>query len=120
MKLDEAKELLKKEMQQTLYVIEKCSLESQSGKEQWKKEAQAIETVLQELERLQKENEELKYLYNKALTDVVVGVDLDNTYIRKEKIMKYKKEAENTECKSALEAICIGAIIGVLDGLLEG
>ncbi|MBQ8299499.1 MAG: hypothetical protein IJX99_06525 [Clostridia bacterium] len=60
MKLDEAKELLKKEMQQTLYVIEKCSLESQSGKEQWKKEAQAIETVLQELERLQNENEELE------------------------------------------------------------
>ncbi|MBO5143587.1 MAG: hypothetical protein J6C46_11480 [Clostridia bacterium] len=80
---------------------------------------EAYKTVLQELERLQKENEELKYLYNKALTDIVVGVDLDNTYISKEKIMKYKKEAENAECKSALEAICIGAIIGVLDGLLE-
>ena len=80
---------------------------------------EAYKTVLQELERLQKENEELKYLYNKALTDIVVGVDLENTYISKEKIMKYKKEAENAECKSALEAICIGAIIGVLDGLLE-
>lgn len=81
---------------------------------------EAYNTILQELEQLQKENKELKYLYNKALTDIVVGVDLDNTYISKEKIMKYKKEAENTECKSALEAVCIGAIIGVLDGLLEG
>ena len=80
---------------------------------------EAYKTVLQELERLQKENEELKYLYNKALTDIVVGVDLDNTYISKEKIMKYKKEAENAECKNTLEAVCIGAIIGVLDGLLE-
>lgn len=80
---------------------------------------EAYNTILQELKQLQKENEELKYLYNKALTDVVVGIDLDNTYIKKEKIMKYKKEAENAECKSALEAVCIGAIIGVLDGLLE-
>lgn len=54
MKLEEAKELLKKEMQQTLYVIEKCSLESQSGKEQWRKEAEAIRTVLQEIDHLQK------------------------------------------------------------------
>jgi len=63
---------------------------------------EAIDTVLQELDRLQKENEE--FLKN---------------YISKEKIMKYKKEAENAECKNTLEAVCIGAIIGVLDGLLE-
>lgn len=45
--------------------------------------------------------------------------EFENDYISKEKIMKYKKEAENAECKNTLEAVCIGAIIGVLDGLLE-
>lgn len=33
------------------------------------------------VDRLQEENEELKYKYNKALSDVIAGVDLDNTYI---------------------------------------
>ncbi len=31
--------------------------------------------------KLKEENEELKYKYNKALSDVIAGVDLDNTYI---------------------------------------
>ena len=53
-----------------------------------------------------------------GLSNQAVLSALENS-ISKEKIMKYKKEAENTECKSALEAVCIGAIIGVLDGLLE-
>lgn len=44
--------------------------------------------------------------------------EFEKDYISKEKIMKYKKEAENAECKNTLEAVCIGAIIGVLDGLL--
>jgi len=39
-----------------------------------------------EVEKLQKENEELKYKYNKALSDVIAGVDLDNTYISKQKV----------------------------------
>lgn len=31
--------------------------------------------------KLKEENEELKYKYNKALSDVIAGVDLDNIYI---------------------------------------
>lgn len=35
--------------------------------------------------KLKEENEELKYKYNKALSDVIAGVDLDNTYISQQK-----------------------------------
>lgn len=56
-------------------------------------------------------------LSNQAAISNVLSA-LENS-ISKDKIMEYKKEAENAECKSALEAVCIGAIIGVLDGLLE-
>ena len=56
-------------------------------------------------------------LSNQASISNVLS-SLENS-ISKDKIMEYKKEAENAECKNALEAVCIGAIIGVLDGLLE-
>lgn len=52
-----------------------------------------FKTLLNLIEKLQKENEELKYKYNKALSDVIVGVDLDNTYISKQKV-KDKIEEE--------------------------
>ena len=38
------------------------------------------------IEKLQKENEELKYKYNKAFSDIIAGVDLDNTYIPIQKV----------------------------------
>lgn len=48
--------------------------------------ANMIKSGINLIEKLQKENEELKYKYNKALSDVIAGVDLDSTYISKQKI----------------------------------
>ena len=52
----------------------------------------------------------------KAISNVLST--LENS-VSKDKILEYKKEAENAECKSTLETVCMGAIIGMLDGLLE-
>lgn len=71
MELEEAIERLKK----YLIDIEKMGYRKLPNDE-------AISTVLQELEHLQKENEELKH--------AVVGIDLDNTYISKDEIRKMK------------------------------
>lgn len=50
--------------------------------------------LVENIEKLQKENEELKYKYNKALSDVIAGVDLDNTYISKQKVKDKIEEEE--------------------------
>lgn len=59
-----------------------------------------------EVEKLQKENEELKYKYDKALSDVIAGIDLDNSYIPvqkiKDKMEKLNKEIKNAEVTEAI------------------
>lgn len=54
------------------------------------------------IKELQKENEKLKYKYNKALSDVIAGVDLDNTYISKQKV-KDKIEELNRKIDKSID-----------------
>lgn len=55
-----------------------------------------------EIPKILRENEELKHKYDKALSDVIAGVDLDNTYIPKQKI-KDKIEELNKKEKQELK-----------------
>lgn len=57
----------------------------------------ALEHILSDYKRVLKENEELKYKYNKALSDVIAGVDLDNTYISKQKVKDKIEELNKKE-----------------------
>ena len=59
-----------------------------------REKAEAIEHILSDYKRVLKENEKLKYKYNKALSDVIAGVDLDNTYISKQKVKDKIEELE--------------------------
>lgn len=71
------------------------------------------------IKRLQKENEELKYKYNKALSDVIAGVDLDNTYISKQKV-KDKISERQFELQQEYKDFEDDSILIVLQELLEG
>ena len=55
---------------------------------------EAGKVILSDYKRVLKENEILKYKYNKALSDVIAGVDLDNTYISKQKVKDKIEELE--------------------------
>lgn len=76
-----------------------------------------------EVEKLHKENEELKNKYNKALSDVIVGVDLDNNYISTQKV-KDNIEELKAQYKTALEensteAFILKCQIIILQELIE-
>lgn len=66
----------------------------------WEEDTNALKHILSDYRRVLKENEELKHKYDKALSDVIAGVNLDNTYIPKQNIKDkieelneyYKKE----------------------------
>lgn len=87
---------------------------------EYKKILKENEQLSTEVNSLKKENEELKYKYNKALSDVIAGVDLDNTYMSKQKI-KDKLEELNKEIKSCTEIDAIFKIKQqqILQELLE-
>ncbi len=55
---------------------------------------EAGKVILSDYKRVLKENDILKYKYNKALSDVIAGVDLDNTYISKQKVKDKIEELE--------------------------
>ena len=78
-----------------------------------------IEKYERHIEKLQKENEELKYKYNKALSDVIAGVDLDNTYISKQKV-KDKISERQFELQQEYKDFEDDSILIVLQELLEG
>lgn len=77
-----------------------------------REKAEAIEHILSDYKRVLKENEILKYKYNKALSDVIARVDLDNTYISKQKVKDKIEEYKNMlkTCNKAQDVDRIKAI----------
>ena len=65
MKLDEAKEIIRKELQKDIVWLRNNEKNNDYFADKYRKEANAYHTVLQELDRLQKENEELREENNK-------------------------------------------------------
>lgn len=60
MKLDEAKEIIRKELQKDIVWLRNNEKNNDYFADKYRKEANAYHTVLQELDRLQKENDRLK------------------------------------------------------------
>lgn len=88
---EEEKKALKVINARTRRLLDELEIEKEDMSDEPKiaylmQEIRANKTILNLIEKLQKENEELKYKYNKALSDVIAGVDLDNTYISKQKV----------------------------------
>ena len=63
----------------------------------WEKQNIALEHILSDYKRVLKENEELKYKYDKALSDVIAGIDLDNSYIPIQKVKDKIEELNNNK-----------------------
>lgn len=59
----------------------------------------SLEHILSDYKRVLEENEELKHKYDKALSDVIAGVNLDNTYISKQKIQDKIEELKEKPLK---------------------
>ncbi len=84
--------------------------ENKELKEKWDNDTHKLQNDLDianaKIVGLLKENEELKYKYDKSLSDVIAGIDLDNSYIPvrkiKDKMEELNKEIKNVEVTEAI------------------
>ena len=101
--------------------------ENEELKDKWDKDTHKLQNDLDianaEKIEIQKENEQFKHKYDKALSDVIAGVDLDNTYISKQKIKdilaKLKEEYKTELEKNSTRAFILKCQITILEDLLE-
>ncbi len=77
--------------------------ENKELKEKWDNDTHKLQNDLDianaKIVGLLKENEELKYKYDKSLSDVIAGIDLDNSYIPVQKIKDKIKEIQKEYSK---------------------
>lgn len=101
---EQAIEKLKKIRQDTINANE-CGLSNNDFKE----EIEVYDMVLNIIDRLQKENEENKYLYQKALGDVV-SADKENIELKKQIDLMAefinKQDIDEEICKNNISDLC--------------